>query len=106
MGTLIGNVQFKRFNLMSCFSQFLSDGFPLLIVSAAENYVNVLTNQFACCLQSQAAVAAGDQRDASICVLHRENSSLNFIQSKMHCRHFKDDHQSSSVKLVYCSFPP
>jgi hypothetical protein len=31
--------------------------------------VNVLPNQFTCCLQFQTAVASGDQRDASICVL-------------------------------------
>jgi hypothetical protein len=70
--TLIGNIQLKRFNSMPFFSQFLSDGFSLLIVSAPENYVNVLANQFTCGLQSQTAVAAGDQRDASICVLYGE----------------------------------
>jgi hypothetical protein len=34
--------------------------------------VNVLANQFTRGLQSQTAVAAGDQRDASICILDGE----------------------------------
>src|SRR5258708_40276414 len=95
MGTLICNVQLKRFNLVPCFSQFLGDGFSFLIVSARENHVNVLADQFTCRLQPQTAVTAGDQRDASICVLHGETPSPTSNQSKTHSRHFKYDPQSS-----------
>src|SRR5260370_40896636 len=81
MGTLICNVQLKRFNLIPFFSQSLSDGFSLLIVSAPENHANVSADQFTCRLQSQTAVAAGDQRDASICVLHGETLA-SFLSSQ------------------------